>query len=285
MSLQTLVGRTAVITGAASGIGRGMARHAAAAGMKVVAADVERGPLEDTVAFLRDRGGEIIGVPTDVCDPDAVEALAGAAYDAFGAVHLLHNNAGVLQGGLVWEATVSDFEWAMNVNFWGVLHGIRAFVPRMLEQEQRGDGDIHVVNTSSLAGIAPLASGAPYAVSKYAVSGLTECLAHDLRSRGSAIGVSCLTPGPVHTRIASSTRNRPGQPSASAQTPGDELVATSVDKIATQGGVSTSEAARIVFGGIQANDFWICTDDGFDGIVVSRSEAIRKRRLPPVQGA
>ena len=160
--------KIAVITGAGSGLGRGMALHAAGEGMRVVVADVEEPALAETVTLVEDLGAEVIGVPTDVGDPAAVDALADAAFDRFGAVHLLHNNAGVFQAGLSWQRTIADWEWVMRVNFWGVLHGIKAFVPRLLEQEQAGDGDIHIVNTSSLAGVTTVAYSGPYVVSKFA---------------------------------------------------------------------------------------------------------------------
>src|SRR4029453_14984407 len=151
-------------------------------------------------------------VRTSVTDPPAVDALADAPFAHFGAVHLLHNNAGVFQGGISWQRTIADWDWVMRVNFWGVLHGVKSFVPRLLAQEQSGDADIHIVNTSSLAGVTTTGQTAPYIVSKFAGAALTECLAHDLGAAGSSIGVSCLVPGAVATQIARSTRNRPDEP-------------------------------------------------------------------------
>ena len=281
MSLTDLDGRTAVITGAGSGIGRGMAQYAAGAGMNVVVADVERAALDETVGLVHESGAEVFGVPTDVGDPDAVDALAAAAFDRFGAVHLLHNNAGVFQAGISWQRTVADWEWVMRVNFWGVLHGIRAFVPRLLEQEQRGDADIHIVNTSSLAGITTVAYSGPYVVSKFATAALTECLAHDFRAQGSAIGVSCLVPGAVDTRIAQSTRNRPDEPPGEAQAPDHWFVAETLGAMTAERGIPPIEAAAIVFDRIRAGDFWICTTDRYDEIVRPRNEAILEHRLPP----
>ncbi|MFM8302827.1 MAG: SDR family NAD(P)-dependent oxidoreductase [Actinomycetota bacterium] len=281
--MQDFDGKTAVITGAGSGIGRGMAEYAAASGMNVVVADVQADALEETVAIVRDAGADVMGIVTDVGDPAAVEKLAAAAYDRFDAVHLLHNNAGVFQGGLSWQRTLADWEWVMRVNFWGVLHGIRAFVPRLLAQEARGDADadIHVVNTSSVAGITTVAYSGPYVVSKFACAALTESLAHDLRAQGSAIGVSCLVPGAVDTEIARSTRNRPDEPPSEAQAPDHWFVADALAQMTRERGLPPIDAARVVFDGIRAGDFWICTTDAYEAILAPRAEAMLARRLPP----
>src|SRR5439155_12630836 len=174
-------GKVAVITGAGSGIGRALALRCAGAGMHVVAADVEDAALDETVAMV---SGDAIAVPTDVSDGAQVDALATRAFDAFGEVHLLCNNAGVFQAGLLWERTLADWTWVLGVNVWGIIHGIRAFVPRMLAQGDEG----HVVNTSSLAGLVSNAFSGPYNVSKFAAAALTECLAHDLKATGATIG-------------------------------------------------------------------------------------------------
>lgn len=281
--MQDFDGKTAVITGAGSGIGRGMAEYAAASGMNLVVADIQQDALDETVALARDAGAEVMGVRTDVGDPDAVEQLAAAAYDRFDAVHLLHNNAGVFQGGISWQRTLADWEWVMRVNFWGVLHGVRAFLPRLLAQEARGgdDADIHVVNTSSVAGITTVAYSGPYVVSKFACAALTESLAHDLRAQGSSIGVSCLVPGAVDTRIAQSTRNRPDEPPGEAQAPDHWFVADALGTMTSERGIDPVDAARIVFDGIRAGDFWICTTDAYDDIMRPRFDAMLARRLPP----
>src|SRR5262249_34655069 len=194
--------RVAVVTGAGSGIGRALAKHAADEGMRVVIADVELNALEETAAEVETAGAEVLVVPTDVSRADQVDALARLTYERFGAVHLLCNNAGVFQAGITWQRELSDWQWVMGVNFWGVLHGIRAFVPHMLDGGDEG----HVVNTSSLAGLITGAYSAPYIASKFAVLALTECLAHDLRAAGARIGASALVPGLVDTKIAYSTR-------------------------------------------------------------------------------
>ena len=281
--MQEFHGKTAVITGAASGLGRGMALHAAGEGMRVVVSDVEEPALAETVALVEEAGAEVLGVRTDVGDPAAVDALADAAFDRFGAVHLLHNNAGVFQAGLSWQRTIADWEWVMRVNFWGVLHGIKSFVPRLLEQEQAGDGDIHIVNTSSLAGVTPVAYSGPYVVSKFATAALTESLAHDFRASSSSIGVSCLVPGAIATKIAQSTRNRPDEPPSEAQAPDHWFVADSLDQMLNERGRTPLDAARIVFDGVRAKQFWICTaeEGSYQELMQSRYDAIREHQLPP----
>ena len=171
----------------------------------------------------------------------------------------------------------------MRVNFWGVLHGIKAFVPRLLAQEERGgdDADIHIVNTSSLAGMTTVAYSGPYVVSKFAAAALTECLAHDFRAQGSSIGVSCLVPGAVDTRIAQSTRNRPDEPPSEAQAPDHWFVAETLGTMTAEQGIAPIDAAAIVFDGIRAGEFWICTTDAYEAILGPRCEAILERRLPP----
>jgi NAD(P)-dependent dehydrogenase (short-subunit alcohol dehydrogenase family) len=276
-------GKTAVITGAASGLGRGMALHAAGEGMRVVVSDVEEPALAETVALVEEAGAEVLGVVTDVGDPAAVDALADAAFDRFGAVHLLHNNAGVFQAGISWQRTIADWEWVMRVNFWGVLHGVKSFVPRLLAQEQAGDGDIHIVNTSSLAGVTTVAYSGPYVVSKFATAALTESLAHDFRATNSSIGVSCLVPGAIATKIAQSTRNRPDEPPSEAQAPDHWFVADSLDQMLNERGRTPLDAARIVFDGVRAKQFWICTadDEMYQALMRSRFDAILEHDLPP----
>src|ERR687898_2818856 len=200
--MEEFAGRVAVVTGAGSGIGRGLAGQAAREGMRVVIADVELGALEESAAEVEAAGAEVLVAPTDVSRADEVDALANLAYERFGAVHLLCNNAGVFQAGITWERELADWEWVLGVNLWGVLHGIRSFVPRMLDGGDEG----HIVNTSSLAGLITGAYSAPYITSKFAVLALTECLAHDLRAHGAPIGVSVLVPGLVDTNISWSKR-------------------------------------------------------------------------------
>jgi NAD(P)-dependent dehydrogenase (short-subunit alcohol dehydrogenase family) len=275
--MDDFAGRVAVVTGAASGIGRGLARHAAREGMRVVLADVEAPALEDAVAEVRDLGADAVGIRTDVSRADDVHALADQTFDRFGAVHLLCNNAGVFQAGVVWQRTQADWDWVMGVNVWGILHAIRAFVPRLLEQ----DADAHIVNTASMAGLITVAYSGPYVVSKFAAAALTECLAHDLRAQASTIGVSCLVPGLVDTGIADSTRNRPDEPPSEATAPDHHFVADVLKQQTTTGGRHPDEVAEIVFDAVRARRFWIPTTDGFDPLVRNRYDALLDRAISP----
>ena len=275
--MEVFAGRVAVVTGAASGIGRGLARHAAREGMRVVLADVEAEALDEAAGEVGALGAETLAVRTDVSREADVQALAAAAYDRFGAVHLLCNNAGVFQAGVVWQRTQADWDWVVGVNVWGILHGIRAFVPRLLEQ----GGDAHIVNTASMAGLISVAYSGPYVVSKFAAAALTECLAHDLRAHGASIGVSCLVPGLVDTRIADSTRNRPDEPPSEVTAPDHHFVAQVLREQTATGGRHPDEVAAIAFDAVRAGQFWIPTTDGYDTRLRGRYEALLRREMPP----
>jgi NAD(P)-dependent dehydrogenase (short-subunit alcohol dehydrogenase family) len=208
--MKDLAGRVAVITGGAGGIGKALGARVASEGMRVVLADVFPDPLDEAVNELRDAGYDVTGVVTDVSDYASVEHLRDQACATYGAVHLLCNNAGVGAGaeGQIWDHTLNDWGWGLAVNLWGVIHGIKAFVPRMLEAGDEG----HVMNTSSgNGGIAPLASTAIYATTKAGVTTITEVLYGQLRAVDSRIGVSVLYPGPkvLRTGLLESSSKRP----------------------------------------------------------------------------
>ena len=211
--------KVAVITGAASGVGRAVAERCVQEGMRVVLADVEEDALARAEATMSDTGATVLAVPTDVSAASDVEALARKTLEAFGAVHLVHNNAGVGVGGRIWENTVADWEWVMGVNMWGVIHGIRVFVPLMLEQDTEG----HVVNTASVAGLVSGPGLGIYKVTKHGVVTLSETLHHELVQIGAKIGVSVLSPGFIRTQIMDSDRNRPASLGTVAQQ-GAEIV-------------------------------------------------------------
>jgi NAD(P)-dependent dehydrogenase (short-subunit alcohol dehydrogenase family) len=271
-------GRIAVVTGAGSGIGRALALRAAGEGMRVVIADVEVGALEEAAAEVETAGAEVVVVPTDVSRSDQVDALARIAYERFGAVHLLCNNAGVFQAGISWQRSMADWEWVLGVNLWGVLHGIRSFVPRMLEGGDEG----HIVNTSSLAGLITGAYSAPYITSKFAVLALTECLAHDLRAHGAPIGALVLVPGLVDTKIAHSMRNRPDEPPAEAQAPDHYLVEQALRDLLATGGLPPEEVAGLVFDAVRSGRFFVTTTDATAGILRARFDAVLAGELPPM---
>jgi NAD(P)-dependent dehydrogenase (short-subunit alcohol dehydrogenase family) len=274
--MRDLEGRTAVVTGAASGIGRSLARRLAAEQMHVVVSDVEGSALDVAASELAASApGRIVGVPTDVSDAHAVDALADRAYAEFGAVHVLCNNAGVFQGGLVWECSSDDFEWTLGVNLWGILHAIRAFVPRMLEGGEPG----HIVNTVSMAGLATTAYCAPYEVSKFAAAAATECLAHDLAASGAPIRASLLCPGSVDTGIARSRRNRPSR-FASELNPGAAFVEEALAGT-TAAGAHPDAVAELVLEAIRDEAFLVPTTPSYRQQILDRAAALAKRELPP----
>lgn len=207
--MKDLQGRVAVITGAASGIGLALAQGCAQAGMRLVLADIDPNALERARAHFEQQGTPVLARRTDVCSVEQVQALADAAFEHFGAVHLLCNNAGVASPAhqlAAWEVPLSDWHWILDVNLLGVVHGLRAFVPRMLAQGEEG----HVVNTASLAGL--VAGSGPYHASKHGVVCLSEGLFLDLRRRNANISASVLCPGHIRTAIADAERNRPDAP-------------------------------------------------------------------------
>ena len=200
--------KVAVITGAASGIGRGIANRAVKEGMKVVLADIEAGALSQAEKELKTYGATVLSVLTDVSKAEDIERLAQETIDTFGEVHLLCNNAGTAPYGMTWECSLSDWKWIMDVNLWGVIHGIRTFIPIMLKQ----DSECHIVNTASLSGLMANEIGqGMYIVTKYGVVGLTEVIAKELSLLKSKIKVHALCPGMVKTRIVDCERNRPAE--------------------------------------------------------------------------
>jgi NAD(P)-dependent dehydrogenase (short-subunit alcohol dehydrogenase family) len=273
--MKDLAGKVAVVTGAASGIGRALAERFVGAGMKVVLADLERAPLETAVDELRARTGEVVGVPTDVASGAAVEALAAKALEAFGAVHVVCNNAGVALSGRVWEHTVADWDWVLGANLWGVIHGVRVFVPLMLKQ----GGEGHVVNTASIAGLTSNPFMGVYNVTKHAVVTLSETLHKDLRLSGARIGVSVLCPGFVNTRIADADRNRPAalrNPTESPRPPEMEQLV----RAALASGMPPAEVAEHVLDAIRTERFYVLTHPEFRARVRERMEDILEGRVP-----
>ena len=268
----------AVVTGAGSGIGRALAESAASRGMRVVGADVEQPKLDETVAGIVARGGEAIGVRTDVSVPDDVEGLAEAAWSQYGAVNLLCNNAGVFSGGLMWERTLADWDWVLGVNLRGLVNAVRSFVPRLLA----AGTPAHIVNTASMGGLVTSAYSGPYFTSKFAAVGLTECLAHDLRTTGAPIGVSALVPSLVATGIADSQRNRPERwVDRGAEPAADEQFVLAAMHDATLGaGMPPAEVAALVFDAVEHDRFWIPTKPSFHDQIRVRHDDMQTLALP-----
>ncbi|MEO1064423.1 MAG: SDR family NAD(P)-dependent oxidoreductase [Actinomycetota bacterium] len=246
-------GRTAVVTGSGSGIGFALARRFVTEGMRVVLADVDEAALTAAVAALADDGGDVLGVPVDVSRIESVEALAAAAEEAYGPVHLLCNNAGVHVAGSDLELGLDDWTWCIDVDLWSVVYGHRAFVPRMIEH---GEG-AHVVNTASMAGLVAGSGLTAYHVAKYGVVAASESLEATMRERELPVRVSVLCPGFVRTAIADSARVRTEPGTASAT---DE--AQAVDAMLRQGveeGIDAGLVASHVVDAVRRDRFWIFT--------------------------
>jgi NAD(P)-dependent dehydrogenase (short-subunit alcohol dehydrogenase family) len=264
--VDSLKGKVGVVTGGASGIGRALAELLAREGARVVVADLDEPGMDDAVAGIRARGGEALAVRTDVSDVGSVQALADRAFGAFGRVHVLCNNAGVGVWGGLEAATHRDWQWVLGVNLWGVIHGLEAFLPRMIAQGEPG----HVVNTASMAGLIATRGLGVYNTSKYAVVGLSETLVKDLKPYN--IGVSVLCPMGVTTRIRESDRNRPA--ALRNETPG------TAEPVELMGRYFASEAvAEMVLAAIHANQFWVITHDEALGSVHRRFERIERAMI------
>ena len=272
-----MTGRVAVITGAGSGFGREFARTAAARGMRLALADIHQMALDATVDELRAAGADVIGVRTDVSKVEAVQALANATMAAFGAVHLLFNNAGVASGGFVWESTDADWQWVMGANVWSVIHGVRIFTPLMLAHGEPA----HIVNTASAAGLISAPNMGIYNVSKHAVVALSETLYQDLRLVQAKVGVSVLCPAFVPTGIAQSHRNRPAELQNSAPPTPSMLAAQQASAKAVESGrISAPDIAAMTFAAIDAGQFYIVPHTKILDIVSSRLSDVVALRNP-----
>ncbi|HAT33217.1 MAG TPA: hypothetical protein DCW29_20920 [Janthinobacterium sp.] len=275
--------KVAVITGGASGLGLEFARLAARLGMKLVLADVQRDALDAACAELAAGGADVLAVPCDVRKAEEVQALADAAMEKFGAVHLLFNNAGVGSGGLIWENTVADWEWVLGVNLWGVIHGVRIFTKLMLACAQRDAAyEGHIVNTASMAGLLNAPAMGVYNVSKHAVVSLAETLYHDLQLVGAPIGTSVLCPYFVPTGINQSHRNRPDDVRMSARPSASQLAAQALtDKAVGSGKVSAAAVADLTFEAIRQGRFYIYSHPQALGGVREQMESIVTQSNPP----
>jgi len=262
--------KTAVVTGAASGIGRAVATRLAHEGMNVVLADIERATLASVVKQLSDAGLSALGVPTDVSKWDDVQALAERAVAAFGAVHVVHNNAGVVTAGRVEALSIADYEWVLGVDLWSVIYGVKAFLPLI---EKAGEG--HIVNTASTAGLVASPHIAPYNIAKFGVVALTETLARELAIRKSPIGASVLCPGAVNTQIVRSERNRPDASKAAhrGSVEEDRFVGFS-SKLLAQQGLDPAAVADKVVDAIRRNRFWILTHPDWKRVLQDRVAAL-----------
>jgi NAD(P)-dependent dehydrogenase (short-subunit alcohol dehydrogenase family) len=278
--MRDLKDRVAVVTGAASGIGRAMAERFAAEGMMVVLSDVEEKSLAAATEAIKAKGAKALAVRTDVSKPAEVDALARKTLDAFGAVHVVCNNAGVASAGNSWEVTLDDWQWVLGVNLWGVIYGVKTFVPIMLSQGSEG----HIVNTASMAGLVSGPGMASYNVAKFGVVTLSETLHHELAAIASKVKVSVLCPGWVNTRIADAERNRPANlAKAATPTPQQEMVMGMVRQF-LESGLSPDRVAELVVEAIRAERLYILTHPEWAPMIRTRMEAIVAQTNPSFAG-
>ncbi len=272
--MDQLSGKVAVVTGGASGIGFGMAEAFAAEGMKLVLADIEADALRDAAEKLRAGGADVLDVVTDVSAEDQVIDLTTNTYSHFGTAHVICNNAGVGGGGgLTWEIPQSGWDWTFAVNFWGVLNGIRAFTPRLVEQQ-----DGHFVNTASVAGLKALPFMSPYTATKHAVVGMSEALAMELVMMGSPVKVSVVCPGFIRTRLMESERNWPGELGDAPSLP-DSVVGETVRQL-LDGGGDPADLGRRIVAAVKADQFFILSDDAHSWVPAARAEEARTGAQP-----
>jgi len=281
--MKELTGKTAVVTGAASGMGRAFAERFAAEGMKVVLADIEEPAMDAAVATLRQQEHDVLGVLTDVTKPEAIDHLRDRALEAYGKVHVLCNNAGVgsVPVNGIWEASLQDWRWTLGVNLWGVVYGVQAFVPLMIEQGEEG----HIVNTASMAGLAQ--GNRIYSVSKHAVVALSEALQDGLRMQDTQLHASVLCPGLTNTQLMFAARNRPDDlknyPDEAPSAAQLERSAGS-KRMAEEAGLPPERTAEIVLRAIRDEQFYILTHDDYDDVIRERMENILARRNPVPKG-
>ncbi|MEP7056852.1 MAG: SDR family oxidoreductase [Caldimonas sp.] len=280
--MKSFEGRTAVITGAGSGFGLEVARIAAKKKMNLVLADVQQDALDRAAAEIGALGGAVQVRKVDVSKAADVEALGAAAFERFGAPHVVFNNAGIGAGGLIWENTLKDWEWVLGVNLMGVVHGMRVFTPMMLDAARRDPAyEGHIVNTASMAGLLNAPNMGVYNVSKHAVVALSETLFQDLRLVTDQIGASVLCPFFVPTGITESDRNRPAALRDAAQPTRSQLIGKAMsEKAVSSGKVSAAQVAGFVFDAVEHGRFYIYSHPKSLGSVQTRLEDIMQARNP-----
>jgi len=279
--VRDFAGRVAVVTGAASGIGRALARAFAERGMRIVLADLQAAALDAIAAELRGVGADVLAVPTDVAVADEVTALAESAQEAFGRVHVVCHNAGVFAAGLSWEASLADYAWVFDVNVWGVVHGVRAFTPLQLDHGEPG----HVVITASMAALTSAPFCAPYYMSKHAVLALAETLHLELAAKGAAVGVSVVCPELVNTRIGESDRNRPERHKSDGPSHAERELVEDAIRAGTRTGIDPQVIAARTLAAIEEERFYVLPPPGdpWRDACEKRLEAIRRAHNPTLE--
>lgn len=270
--MQEFSNKVAVVTGAASGIGRAVAERFATLGMKLVLADIEATALQATAAALEKNGAEVLAVPTDVSDLGAIQALADATMNEYGQVNVLHNNAGVVVSGPIQELSIADWEWVLGVDLWSVIYGIKVFLPLL---EASGVG--HVINTASTAGLQSAANIAPYNVAKFGVVAASETLRMELKARQSQVSCSVLCPGAVNTQIVTSARNRSEDSAAQhASSQEEERFSENAGKLLKEQGLAPADVANMIVAAMEKDEFWILTHPEWKNVLQERVRMLKE---------
>ena len=280
--MDDLKGRVAVITGAGSGFGREFARRGAQLGMKLVLADIQQDALHEVAAELEAGGAQVLSRRVDVADGAQMDALAAATMETFGAVHLLFNNAGIGAAGLIWETSVQDWQWALGVNLWGVIHGVRAFTPLMLQAATADPAyRAHIVNTASMAGLLNQPNAGAYNVSKHAVVSLSETLFHDLSLVTEQVRCSVLCPYFVPTGIHLSHRNRPAELANEVEPTRSQAIANEMMiKAVTSAKLTSAHIADLTFEAIANEQFYVLSHPHALEAVLQRAHDVMAQRNP-----
>jgi NAD(P)-dependent dehydrogenase (short-subunit alcohol dehydrogenase family) len=279
--MKDLKGKVAVVTGAASGIGLGLAQEFAREGMKVVLSDIEEKGVHEAADKVAETGAETLTVVADVSKKADVENLAKKTIDTFGAIHIVCNNAGVMRGDVSWQMPVEDYAWHIDVNLWGVIHGVRTFVPILIEQ----DVEAHIVNTGSMSSLTATPYTAAYTLSKHAVIAFSECLYHELALSGKKIGVSVICPAAVKTKIYEAEQHRQERykPASRGDTSLSDMIQAALED-SFKGGITPNEVARQTIRAIQNNQFYVLPEGGdafrWIKVVHGRLDDIRECRNP-----
>jgi NAD(P)-dependent dehydrogenase (short-subunit alcohol dehydrogenase family) len=270
IKMKEFAGKTAVVTGAASGIGLATASRFAEAGMKVVMADIQEDALGEAVRSLGSKGHEVLGVPTDVSKWDAIQALADKTMSKYGSVNVVHNNAGVLVSGPIAKLTLADWEWVLGVDLWSVIYGVKAFLPLIRES-----GEGHIINTSSTNGLQASGAIAPYSVAKFGVVALTESLRLELDVDDPGISASVLCPGPIDTQIVFSKRNRDAESAKDhISSVEEEAFEKQAGTLLAEKGKDPADVADMVMDAIVRDDFWILTHQNWKEVMRNRAAAM-----------
>jgi NAD(P)-dependent dehydrogenase (short-subunit alcohol dehydrogenase family) len=277
--VKDLKGKVAVITGGASGIGLAMAEAFGGEGMKLVIADIQQAALDEALAALDAKGFEVVGVRTDVSDFESVQALAQATLAAFGKVHVVANNAGVSITGPIWKMSLDDWRWVYDVNFWGIVHGIKAFVPILMDQGEPA----HVINTASLASFNGTGEHSPYCSSKAAALSMSQSLYSELIAWNTQIGVSVVCPGMVDTQIHKSNRNRPSGDAPWSDREWNDPAHVQGSEVFQGRGVPARDIAEATLSALKENRFYVFNGEMWRDFIRRQSDAQLAGANPPVQ--